>query len=193
MAAKEYAVFNDEKPFLSIPTHAEIVSFYRNIFFKSQMEVDCIIMSLIYIDRLIKQTDGRLRPCTYNWRSLLFSTMILSSKVWDDLSMWNSDFSTVCNFTLERTNELELATLRCLKYSVKVTAAEYTLYYFKLRENKTIKLNIPLDMESVRLMEKCSSSFQRKNGASRRSRVKSEGVDDMCGSPRASLEHVVKM
>lgn len=37
------------------------------------------------------------------------ASLIMSSKVWDDLSMWNADFSQVSpSFTLRRINELEL-------------------------------------------------------------------------------------
>jgi len=121
----------------SIPSLATITDFYRSIFLRSQMEVDCIIISLIYIERLIKMTDGKLTPTPRNWRSILFSCMVLSSKVWDDLSMWNCDFSKIgplgVTFSLSRTNELEIALLRALEYKVKVNASEYAKYYFLLR------------------------------------------------------------
>jgi len=121
----------------SIPSLATITDFYRSIFLRSQMEVDCIIISLIYIERLIKMTDGKLTPQPTNWRSILFSCMVLSSKVWDDLSMWNCDFSKIgplgVTFSLSRTNELEIALLRALEYKVKVNASEYAKYYFLLR------------------------------------------------------------
>lgn len=107
------------------PSLDEITSFYRDVFGRAQMEADCIIMSLIYVERLIKCTNGTLRPRTSNWRSILFSCMVLSSKVWDDskflqrfsllmdpfrrlhnsyifalscltVSMWNADFSQTC-------------------------------------------------------------------------------------------------
>jgi hypothetical protein len=70
-----------------IPTLEDIEFFYKEFFRRSQMEYDTIIMSLIYVERLIKQTDGALSPTLDNWRSLLFSCMVLASKVWDDLSM----------------------------------------------------------------------------------------------------------
>jgi hypothetical protein len=70
-----------------IPTLEDIEFFYKEFFRRSQMEHDTIIMSLIYVERLIKQTDGALSPTLGNWRSLLFSCMVLASKVWDDLSM----------------------------------------------------------------------------------------------------------
>jgi len=155
----------------SIPSLDEIASFYRAIFFKAQMEADCIIMSLIYVERLIKVSHGRLRPRKKNWRSILFSTMILSSKVWDDLSMWNRDFC-VCvsgvNFSLQRTNHLELAVLNTLHFKVKVTASEYAKYYFLLR-SMLIKSGLggedfgslnPLDVEGARRLQQVSSQFE---------------------------------
>lgn len=121
----------------SIPSLSDVTDFYRSIFLRSQMEVDCIIISLIYIERLIKMTAGELTPKPSNWRSILFSCMVLASKVWDDLSMWNCDFSKIgpcgMTFSLARTNELEICLLRALEYKVKVNASEYAKYYFLLR------------------------------------------------------------
>eukprot|EP00536_Pseudo-nitzschia_multiseries_P013623 jgi/Psemu1/298500/fgenesh1_pm.594_\ len=123
-----------------VPSLTEIVEFYEAFYERSQMEHDAIIFSLIYVERLIKATDGNLSPSPINWRSYLFSCMVLASKVWDDLSMWNNDFANVtantfgfASFTLSRINELELALLKCLEFNVKVTASEYAKYYFLIR------------------------------------------------------------
>ena len=99
-----YLIFNDletqrkpsKTPFEEIdtPSLEEITAFYRDVFRRSQMETDCLIMSLIYVERLIRRTNGELRPRCGNWRSVLFSSMILASKVWDDLSMWVSTLAT---------------------------------------------------------------------------------------------------
>ena len=143
--ADVHAIFHDRRApgdyryldTTSVPSLDAITDFYRSIFLRSQMEVDCIIISLIYIERLIKLTDGKLTPSSNNWRSILFSCMVLASKVWDDLSMWNCDFSKIgpggVTFSLSRTNELEIALLRALEYKVKVNASEYAKYYFLLR------------------------------------------------------------
>ena len=98
MDTDTYRVFNDHEsqqggrshslgpaPHERVPSLDEVTRFYRDTFYKAQMEADCIIMSLIYVERLIKKTGGALRPRPSNWRSLIFSCMILSSKVWDDL------------------------------------------------------------------------------------------------------------
>jgi Cyclin, N-terminal domain len=136
------------------------------------MEHDCIIMSLIYVERLIKQTQGSLRPRSSNWRSVLFSCMVLASKVWDDLSMWNADFSQTCpagvEFSLARINELEIAVLNALEYKTKVVASEYAKYYFLLRSmliksglgGDDMKTMNPLDIEGAKRLQQVSTRFQ---------------------------------
>lgn len=136
----DLTLFQDDSPMKVVPTLEQIENFYQDFFRRSQMEHDTIIMSLIYVERLVKMTHGALVPTGANWRSVLFSCMILASKVWDDLSMWNIDFSKVSaasssmsKFTLRRINELEIAVLQCLNFDVKVPASEYAKYYFLLR------------------------------------------------------------
>jgi len=221
--ADEFRIFNDleedqegrrsksRNSRSSVPSFDEVTKFYRDIFYKAQMESDSIIMSLIYIERLVKKTGGKLRPRCDNWRSLLFSCMILSSKVWDDLSMWNVDFSQSCPpgvaFSLQRINELELAVLNALSFQVKVPASEYAKYYFLLRSmliksglggDKVIALD-PLDVMTARQLQQVSSQFENlKLGRRAGSTVRSQSVNlsstkKSSGKVKLGLEHVVKM
>lgn len=220
---REDAVMEDvsvEDIVKSIPSLDEITNFYRDVFRRAQMESDCIIMSLIYVERLIKNTDGGLRPRPSNWRSLLFSCMILSSKVWDDLSMWNADFSQTCpsnvKFSLQRINELELAVLNALDYKVKVPASEYAKYYFLLRSmliksglgGDDLSSGTPLDIEGAKKLEQVSSNFQSTAATKRRvanlDKLRSKSMGDVevtkmlegaqkAQEKKASLEHMVKM
>lgn len=157
---------------LAPPTLEEVTVFYRDVFGRAQMESDCIIITLIYVERLIKATDGALRPRSANWRSILFSCMVLSSKVWDDLSMWNADFSHTCpagvELSLQRVNELEIAVLSALQYKVKVQASEYAKYYFLLRSmliksglgSEDLSTMNPLDVEGAKQLQHVSSQYQ---------------------------------
>mmetsp|Transcript_24569 Transcript_24569/g.57654 ORF Transcript_24569/g.57654 Transcript_24569/m.57654 type:complete len:792 (+) Transcript_24569:504-2879(+) len=194
----------DERPSLD-----QITAFYRDVFGRAQMESDCVIMSLIYVERLIKNTGGRLRPRARNWRSVLFSSMVLASKVWDDLSMWNGDFSQTCpagvTFTLQRINELELAVLDALEYIVKVPASEYAKYYFLLR-SMLIKSGLggedmnemdPLDVEGARRLQAVSTKYQRAaslrqvgNRAGGRSKSLTINLD---GGRKVGLEDIVDL
>lgn len=204
---------NEDQPRAPIPSLDEVTRFYRDIFYKAQMEADCIIMSLIYVERLVKRTGGQLRPRAENWRSLMFSCMILSSKVWDDLSMWNADFSQSCppgvSFPLQRINELELAVLNALSFQVKVPASEYAKYYFLLRSmliksglgGEDINALDPLDVMSARRLQQVSSQFEnlslgsKPNAVSQRSQSLNIVAMKAKQPARAKLglEQVVKM
>lgn len=191
---------------IEIPSLDEITLFYRYIFNKAQLESDCIIISLIYVERLIKDTNGGVRPNRYNWRSVLFSCMILSSKVWDDLSMWNIDFTQACpsgvSFSLQRINQLELGLLNALKYNVRVPASEYAKYYFLMRSmmirsgmaGPEVMNSSPLDLESANKLEVLSTKFSGISHLKRsRSIDDSEKYSSTSSSRGIQLEHVVKL
>lgn len=205
----------------SLPSLDQITTFYRDVFQRAQMEYDCIIISLIYVERLIKTTRGALRPRGCNWRSILFSCMVLASKVWDDLSMWNADFSQTCpsgvKFPLKRINELEVAILGALSYKVKVPASEYAKYYFLLRTmliksglvGDNVDAASPLDVEGAKRLQQVSAQYQSGIGENRakirraksmRNTVRSKSMgsserEQLSEGARkvVSLEHVVKM
>lgn len=73
----------------------QVHDFFSYIYRTAQLECDCVVTSLYYVERLLMETAGELRICRSNWRSLILSGMILASKVWDDLSMWSVDFARV--------------------------------------------------------------------------------------------------
>ncbi len=152
----------------TVPCLAEVKDFFNAIYKKSQLESDCIIMALIYCERLVKETKGRLSIRLDNWKSILFACLVMASKVWDDLSMWNVDFSQVVKgFDLHRVNDLELAMLNALKYVIRVSASEYAKYYFHLR-SMSARLDLtnssetfaPLDMIGARKLQIASEHYQ---------------------------------
>lgn len=209
---------DSDGPALKTPSLDEVTKFYRDIFLKAQMESDCMIMSLIYVEKLIKKTKGALRPRASNWRSIIFSCMILSSKVWDDLSMWNVDFSQSCpkgvSFPLQRINDLELNILNALGFQVKVPASEYAKYYFLLR-SMLIKSGLggdemsnALDVEGARRLQQMSSQFEDLSMAKEKARTSfdkgnraqslnpnllSNHSKERKNLPKMGLEHVVEM
>lgn len=153
----------------NVPDLEVIRNFFSSIYNRTKMESECIIIALVYLERLVKETKGRLSICNSNWKSIVFACLIMASKVWDDLSMWNVDFSHLMpSFNLRRVNELELAMLAALKYVVKVTAGEYAKYYFHLRSmmarlgyhvNEASQLS-PLDMAGAMKLHLSTEEYQ---------------------------------
>jgi len=146
-------------PIQKLPSLETMTAFFKKIFVKTQMESECIIISLVYCERLLKMSRGKFRLRFNNWKSTIFASLIMASKVWDDLSMWNVDFANVftSSFNLQRINELECAMLDALKYYVKVSAGEYAKYYFHLRSMMArlgyVTDATPLDVAQARRLQ----------------------------------------
>jgi hypothetical protein len=109
----------------------------------------------------------------------------MASKVWDDLSMWNVDFSQVYqSFDLARVNALELAMLEALKYVIRVSASEYAKYYFHLR-SMMVKLGLhkddpnyikPLDITGARKLQLSTEKYDEQMNASVSAKLRRHSV-----------------
>ncbi|KAJ8608282.1 hypothetical protein CTAYLR_007288 [Chrysophaeum taylorii] len=127
-------VDDDDDDDAPIPTISELIEFMRMVYSRGEMHVECIVTAFIYIERLLRAHDGALSFTPRNWRSIVFSTMILASKVCDDESPVNADWCYVCpDFKIQRINQLELALLAAFNFNPTVRASEYALYYFHFR------------------------------------------------------------
>ena len=73
------------------PTKEMIQNFCKNILSTSKMEKEIPIISLVYIERLIIRSGMGL--CGANWRKILFISLVMASKIWDDESFENENFA----------------------------------------------------------------------------------------------------
>jgi hypothetical protein len=170
------------KRHVDTPSLNEIFKFIHHIYQETQMERECLIIALVYIERALYGTTsennssfsetssacstpppcrtpspgilsdgGTDSPCsvcsvietltlsTANWKAVVITALLLASKIWDDFSMVNSDFATICyhygcNVDVQRINELEKSFLVALDYRVFVKGPEYSQVYFRLQE-----------------------------------------------------------
>ncbi|RLN44629.1 hypothetical protein BBJ29_001171 [Phytophthora kernoviae] len=162
----------DEEVILDVvPTLLEITKFIKHVLSRAQMEAECIIMSLVYVERLLKATSGSLQLRGENWRRLVFCSMVMASKVWDDLSMTNADFSKIWpELTLKQINGLELVYLSAVEYNVRVSAVSYAKYYFHLRSMcatmgllEAFDESAPLNLDGARKMQVLSEEYQERS------------------------------
>jgi len=145
------------------PSEEEIYNIAKNVLVRSKMEKECIIISLIYLERLIEKTGLYLN--SQNWKRLLFTSLVIASKVWDDESYENANFAQVfTNLTLKEINSMESAFLSLIDFEVGIKNSEYAKYYFVMREhsqtnNRSFPLK-PLDVETVRQLQKNANNAQ---------------------------------
>ena len=122
-------------------------------------------MTLAYIERILSMTGLTLDAS--NWRRVVLSTLILASKVWEDLAVWNVDFCSVFpHVTAQDLAELEKVLLRLLQFNVTLKSSDYTKYYFELRgfaerDSRNFPLK-PLDKAAAKKLESRSEEEEER-------------------------------
>merc|ERR1719217_731801 len=112
-------------------TEDNIFRAIKSIYSIAEFSPECLVISLLYIERLRSLTKVLLLN---NWQPILLAAMVIAQKVWDDKSLLNVDFSVICSaYTLKDINNLEKKFLELLEYNVSITASMYASYYFELR------------------------------------------------------------
>ena len=121
-----------ERRYIPTPEPQTIFDFMVDIIILTKMEKEVIILSLIYIERLIFNTGLLLN--SRNWRRILLTAMIIASKIWDDNSFENSHFSQVfANLGVGEINTLERIFLELINYKVYVKQSEYFKYLLMVK------------------------------------------------------------
>lgn len=130
----------------AIPTLEVVIDFVAFIHSECQLEYDCMIISLIYLERMVDVSKRKFRVCYDNWRAAFFTCILLASKVWDDFAMKNADFASLFeNLSLERTNRMEYLLLTMFDFRIGVSVVEYTKCNYKLidmaKQGKELRYN----------------------------------------------------
>lgn len=112
-----------------IPSETEIYDFGHQLFKSVQLSSECSIVCLIYVERLMEIAKVPLLAST--WRPIFMCGLLLASKVWQDLSSWNIEFTGVYpQFSLEAINRLELNFLRNVKWDLYISSRYVTVPFW---------------------------------------------------------------
>ena len=121
-----------ERRYIPPPDPQTIFDFMADIIILTKMEKEVIILSLVYIERYIFNTG--LLLTSRNWRRILLTSMIISSKIWDDSSFENGHFSQVfANLGVSEINTLERIFLELINYNVYIKQSEYFKYLLMVK------------------------------------------------------------
>jgi hypothetical protein len=122
---------NNDVDLTESPSLDSIKYFLSLIFNRENLSAECGVMALAYIDRLLSLTSLHLHAS--NWRRITLGALILASKVWEDLAVWNADFLQVFpNISVDDLNRLERQFLNAIQYMVTLKSSVYTKYFLEL-------------------------------------------------------------
>ena len=128
----EPSLHSDKRKKREVPSEDTIFHSIRSIYECARFPQECLIISMVYIERLVAMSRAAI--LVTSWRPILLAALVLAQKVWDDRSLHNIDFSVFCPmFTLKEINHLEKKFLELIDYDVSVNMSVYASYYFQLR------------------------------------------------------------
>ncbi|OZJ06149.1 hypothetical protein BZG36_01044 [Bifiguratus adelaidae] len=103
------------------------------VFECGELKAECAVITLVYIERMLKQTGFALFDA--NWRLALLGALLLAVKVWDDCAVYNIDFVVLFpEIGVKYMNKLERWYIASLDYDVSVKSSVFAACYFRLRE-----------------------------------------------------------
>jgi len=123
---------NDDRQESKLPSVDDISDFIEALYNCAQFSVECCVLCLIYINRIITLTGLSINP--NNWRPLVLVSLMVAQKVWDDRYLCNADFAYIYPFfDNSQLNLLEIKFLEIIQYNVYVKSSLYMKYYIELR------------------------------------------------------------
>lgn len=154
------------RKYMRAPDPQGIFEFCANIMMMTKMEKEVIIICLIYIERFIFNTGLLIN--SRNWRRLLFTCLIVASKIWDDDSFENNHFAQVFpHLQIGEINLMERTFLELINYKVYVKCSEYFKYFFIVK-SIALKYNfngfnlVPISVERMMKIQEYAYSAQKK-------------------------------
>ena len=79
---------------------------------------------------------GRIEVRTSNWKPLVFTSILLASKFWEDINFWNIDYVERLDlYPLKSINRMESEVLSLCNYNIYVSAELYVEYLARIKQS----------------------------------------------------------
>ena len=112
------------KPKISIRDYIERILKYSNC------SIECLVLALIYIDRLIQ--SGRIPVNSLTIHRILITSILIAIKFFDDTFCTNSYYARIGGIQTKEMNHLEMEFLKGVNFSLLVSCADYHKYHNEL-------------------------------------------------------------
>ena len=115
------------------PTPQTLAALITHLFRHTHLQPECVIIALIYIERLAALPPHTLLTSA-NHIPLLLTALLTASKVWDDQASYVVDFTSVLPLlTVRQMGRLERVFVQQLQYTLYISSSEYAKYFYALR------------------------------------------------------------
>ena len=128
-----YQCFLDRHPAsYDHPKLSDICGFLSTLHFDAQLENEILVVGLAILNKLLTLTKNSLTIHARTWRPLVFTCMMVASKLQDDMSMISGNFAFIVRdkyFTLPQINEMELTLVHhILKFKLLIKKETFNLF-----------------------------------------------------------------
>ena len=130
-----FSLFHQQPSSLHIPcpSAASLASLLRHVFSHVSVDPSCVIICVIYLERL-QTFPPPLLLCSSNCVLLLLTALLVALKVWDDRQSYNVDFTQMLPLLSTREMaRLEATFVQHLHWTLYISASEYAHYFYALR------------------------------------------------------------
>jgi hypothetical protein len=99
------------------------------------MEYEVMIVSLVYLERILQGRENEFFMNEYNYKGVLFACMMMANKIWDDFHISNGMHCDIFSgLTLSRVNALEIQLVTILNYKMHVSHVEYATCHYRVQD-----------------------------------------------------------
>jgi Cyclin, N-terminal domain len=133
--------------------HHAVEVWLKDVYRLGELQPECLVLSRAFFDRMRENIRDEFLFCTHTWRRTTLACLILASKIWEDMAVWNAGLETflwhcwrsfltlpLADFLglIPRSDgkdlaKLEQVVLRALDFNIEFTAGQYATIYFDLR------------------------------------------------------------
>mmetsp|Transcript_14373 Transcript_14373/g.21546 ORF Transcript_14373/g.21546 Transcript_14373/m.21546 type:complete len:343 (-) Transcript_14373:271-1299(-) len=114
---------------LSHPTLEDVLTLFQVLYNTCELEYELALIVVVYLRRISGKGGGI--PCSglrfhdLNWRGVLTSSVILTSKVWDDFAVLNSHVAAQLPCTnIQKINDMEILLATSLGFDLHISELE---------------------------------------------------------------------
>ena len=152
-----------------VPPPEIVFRFLKSCVDRASFSSECMVIALILLNRLLAVSSVPIVVHAYNWRLFFLTSILLAQKIWDDVSLANTDFpivwrhaTQIADYSLDALAfcQMESTMLELLSFNLFISTSLYTQYIFELRSVYEAEFStaFPINAQPPAFLESRSSS-----------------------------------